>query len=193
MVNVYDNFASPEYFEQLQHVIAGPFQTWYYQDNIVGNFWGKDQLGKHGLNCWVVEQPNVFTDSYTSGLLTNLLLQMKTVINRENVLRSRLDMTFYTPNDTECYPHIDDIVPHIATIFYFNDSDGNTVIYNEKYDSEDGIYSSKVIKEKKIELTVQKEIEPKANRLITFDGSFIHTGNVPCKHNNRIILNSNFN
>ena len=194
MINVYDNFVSPDYLEQLQNVVRSPYQAWYYQDNIVGNFWGSEDLGKHGFNCWVVQYPNTFIDSYVAGLLTNLLMEMKKVTTCENILRSRLDMTLYKDGDTKCYPHIDDNNPHIATIFYFNDSDGNTVIYNEKYDGEDGQYSSKVIQQKGIadKLTIQQEIEPRANRLLVFDGSYIHTGHVPSKHNSRVILNSNF-
>ena len=180
--------------EQLQNVVAGPYQAWYYQDNIVGNFWGQTQLGRHGFNCWVVENPNVFVDSYASGLITNLLMKMKRVTKCDNIIRSRLDMTLYTPDNNKCYPHIDMPQPHIATIFYFNDSDGNTVIYNERYDGENGEYSSKAIQEKGLEekLTIQQEIEPKANRMVAFDGLYIHTGSVPAKHNTRVILNSNF-
>ena len=103
-------------------------------------------------------------------------------------------MTLYAPSDNKCHPHIDDVVPHLATIYYFNDSDGNTVIYNERYDGENGEYSSKAIQEKGLEekLTIQQEIEPKANRMVAFDGLYIHTGSVPAKHNTRVILNSNF-
>ena len=194
MIKVYDNFVDDEYMEQLQNVVAGPYQAWYYQDNIVGNFWGQTQLGRHGFNCWVVENPNVFVDSYAAGLITNLLMKMKRVTKCDNIIRSRLDMTLYTPDNNKCYPHIDMPQPHIATIFYFNDSDGNTVIYNERYDGENGEYSSKAIQEKGLEekLTIQQEIEPKANRMVAFDGLYIHTGSVPAKHNTRVILNSNF-
>ena len=128
MIKVYDNFVDDEYMEQLQNVVAGPYQAWYYQDNIVGNFWGQDQLGRHGFNCWVVENPNVFVDSYAAGLITNLLMKMKRVTKCDNIIRSRLDMTLYTPENNKCYPHIDMPQPHIATIFYFNDSEGKTVI-----------------------------------------------------------------
>ena len=66
-----------------------------------------------------------------------------------------------------------------------NDSDGPTVIFNEKYEGSTEIDQSK--------LTVQKEIEPKANRLLIFDGHYLHTGHTPAHHNNRVLLNSNFN
>jgi len=59
------------------------------------------------------------------------------------------------------------------------------VIFNEKYELSTEIEQSK--------LTVQKEIEPKASRLLIFDGHYLHTGHTPAHHNNRVLLNSNFN
>ena len=122
--------------------------------------------------------------SYEAGLLTDLLNKMKTGVGCENIIRSRLDMTVYTPGGMRCDPHVDSPHSHVATIFYMNDSDGNTVIFNERFEGSPEIDESK--------LTVQKEIEPKANRLLIFDGHYIHTGHVPAHHNNRVILNSNF-
>ena len=194
MIQVVDNFVDDEYYDQLQTTVTGNWQSWFYQSNIVGEFWGPAKLGKHGFNCWVIEQPNTFVDKYVAGLLTPLFSKMTAFCECETILRSRLDMTLYEAFNNKCYPHIDDIQPHIATIYYFNDSDGNTVIYNERYDGENGEYSSKAIQERGLEdkLTVQQEIEPKANRMVAFDGLYIHTGSVPDKHNTRVILNSNF-
>tara|TARA_B100000287_G_scaffold427279_1_gene476633 strand:+ start:1152 stop:1715 length:564 start_codon:yes stop_codon:yes gene_type:complete len=184
LVKVIDNFVEDDYFSQIQSTVTGDWQQWYYQSNIVGDYWGTGGLGKHGFNCWVVQQPNSFIDSYVAGLLTPLFQKMTGFCECENILRSRLDMTLYAPSDNKCHPHIDDVVPHFATIYYFNDSDGNTVIYNEKFEQEKGIPE---------ELTIQREIEPKANRLVVFDGSYIHTGHTPREHNNRIVLNTNLN
>ena len=39
---------------------------------------------------------------------------------------------------------------------------------------------------------VNEEIEPVSNRLLIFDGLFIHTGCTPSKNNRRILINSNF-
>jgi len=53
-------------------------------------------------------------------------------------------------------------------VYYVNDSDGPTMIEGNL-------------------------IEPKANRLVMFDGHKPHTGASPTKHKTRIIINSNFN
>ena len=184
MIEVIDNFAPQDYFELIQNHVLSWNQPWFYQPNITGKAFGKSGLGKHGFNCHVVKNPNEFLDTYDAGLLTNLLVNMRDGIGCKNILRSRLDMTVYTPGGMKCDPHVDSSDPHIATIFYLNDSDGNTVIYNEPYTKVEDVDG---------ELTVQKEIEPKANRLVIFDGMYIHTGHVPANHNTRVILNSNFN
>lgn len=191
MIEVVDNFAPQDYFELIQNHVLSWNQEWYYQANITSSEFKKNGLGKHGFNCHVIKDKNQFLDTYDAGLLTDLLVKMKTGIGCQNICRSRLDMTIYTPGGMRCDPHVDSPYPHIATIFYLNDSDGNTVIYNEKLDVETNITKQFVdIDESK--LTVQKEIEPKANRLLIFDGHYIHTGHVPAHHNNRVILNSNF-
>jgi hypothetical protein len=58
---------------------------------------------------------------------------------------------------------------NIATVYYVNDSDGDTIFKDSK-----------------------EKITPKANRLIIFDGSLLHTGSSPKNSKTRILLNSNF-
>jgi hypothetical protein len=192
MIEVIDNFAPQDYFELIQNHVLSWNQNWYYQGNITAGVFGKSGLGKHGFNCHIVQNPNEFLDTYIAGLLTDLLIKMKDGIGCQNILRSRLDMTVYTPGGMRCDPHVDCSDPHVSTIFYMNDSDGNTVIYNEKFDVESNI-TKQFINIDESKLTVQKEIEPKANRLLIFDGHYLHTGHVPAHHNNRVLLNSNFN
>tara|TARA_Y100000289_G_C3912687_1_gene145588 strand:- start:30 stop:587 length:558 start_codon:yes stop_codon:yes gene_type:complete len=185
MIEVIDDFAPKEYFDLITYACLGWNQTWYYQNNITAGVWESEGLGKHGFNCWIVQQPNTFCDNYAAGLLTDLIVNMQRSLGCENVMRSRLDMTMYTPGGRLCDAHIDNPNQHTATIFYLNDSDGNTVIYNEKFEGDTNIDQSK--------LTIKQEIEPKANRLLIFDGFHFHTGHVPQKHNTRVLLNSNFN
>jgi hypothetical protein len=35
-----------------------------------------------------------------------------------------------------------------------------------------------------------KKIKPKENRLLVFDGSYLHTGCSPAKYKNRVIINT---
>ena len=64
-----------------------------------------------------------------------------------------------------------------------HDSDGETIIYDEKSTGKTFNYDKMKVKE---------TIQPKANRIVIFDGSLYHTGHSPSKHSNRILINSNY-
>ena len=189
-VTVIDNFLTKEYFDEIQSTIDSSDQPWCYQHNITSVRKKGVGLGYHGFNFWVVNpnKPNNLTEHESSQLLSPLLVEMKGLVGCKNILRSRLDMTLYAGRSKRASPHVDSVKPHTATIFYLNDSDGDTVIYNQVYDpqKDQNRYSIKRW------LTVKKRIQPKANRLLVFDGKYIHTGHTPSKHNSRILINSNF-
>ena len=64
---------------------------------------------------------------------------------------------------------------HFVMLYYVCDSDGDTIIYNEKTISEKG-------------LTVQKKVTPKQGRVVLFDGAYYHTAQQP-NNNIRCIVN----
>ena len=199
-IKIIDNFLDKEYFDKIQsHIESGHF-PWNYMDNITtyaGSNKIKDpglcriydhlydgsnkikDLGLYGFNRYII---NPHDKPHDLGVFNHLIYEMMRVIGL-NIFRSRLDMTVNRENSIVLDPHVDVLYPHISSILYINDSDGNTIIYNQKYNDYDKFNQ---------QLTVQKEIEPRANRLLIFDGMYIHTGCTPSKHNRRILINSNF-
>ena len=59
-------------------------------------------------------------------------------------------------------------------LYYVCDSDGDTIIFNEKEKSE--------------KYTVQKRVTPKQGRVVLFDGDFYHTAEQPID-NIRCVVN----
>jgi hypothetical protein len=82
-------------------------------------------------------------------------------------------------------PHVDfiDTEGLVTIIYYINDSDGDTIIFNEKKTSSNFIHSDN--------LTIKQKIKPKKGRCIIFDGTYIHAGNNPSTDNPRIVANIN--
>ena len=78
-------------------------------------------------------------------------------------------------------PHCDypKMPQFLTAVYYINDSDGDTVIFNEPYGHRGG-------------LTEKVRITPKQGRLVVFDGKLMHAGNYPTTNNPRFILNINF-
>ena len=78
-------------------------------------------------------------------------------------------------------PHVDYTFPHDTIIYYLNDSDGDTRIFDQ---------NAKTAPDAK-SFTVQQTVEPKENRLLLFDGRQYHTASNPMQVNRRIVLNVN--
>ena len=73
-------------------------------------------------------------------------------------------------------PHIDTKDDHFVMLYYVCDSDGDTIIYNEKVESEN--------------YTIQQRIAPKQGRVVLFDGAYYHTAEQPL-NNIRCVVNYN--
>ena len=86
------------------------------------------------------------------------------------------------PINSHQSPHIDSNVNHWVMIYYVNDSDGDTIIFNEKLEHPHTMESIK-------SLTIKKKITPKQGRIVIFDGSYLHAGTHPRSSNSRIVIN----
>lgn len=103
-------------------------------------------------------------------------LQIKEITrSRSNVSHPALDRR-HTP------PHVDNRDEHYVFIYYVNDSDGDTNIYNEKYDGTSRTQD---------DLTLFKSITPKAGLGVMFSGKVFHTWQPPLNTKARCIINMN--
>tara|TARA_B100001996_G_scaffold22916_1_gene18078 strand:- start:218 stop:769 length:552 start_codon:yes stop_codon:yes gene_type:complete len=178
MMEIIDNFLEEEYFNHIQSKILHADHPWYYMDNISisKEMTTRETYLRYGFNYSLIEPDH---KEYNLGELNKFIYDVSIAANANVALRSRMDMTTNRGKSYKLEPHVDFRYPHITTIFYVNDSDGNTIIYNQQYGDDS-------------ELTIKQEIQPIANRLLIFDGLHIHTGHTPSKHNRRILINSNF-
>ncbi|ADO99069.1 DNA endonuclease V [Prochlorococcus phage P-SSM7] len=185
-IEVIDNFLDQSYIDLVEDWILR-HGKWSYRPNISGDPWGKIQnpwfhglgIKIHDPSCperdtfdstgYTIMIPAILKIQETFGLPLNLM---------ESCIRARFDMTLKAPENSIHDPHVDFNDPHYACILYINDSDGDTVIYNQR--------------NLKDTFTIKKTISPKKNRLVFFNGAYCHTGHSPSKHQNRILLNSNY-
>lgn len=105
----------------------------------------------------------------------------------DKVFRLKFNLQFPHPQySTDLYnvPHIDDAnEKHYSLIWYPEDTDGDTVLFNEMLEEN---------KEEKPKLTIAERVAPKSNRCVMFNGWRYHAGCNPTKYNRRIVLNCNF-
>lgn len=81
------------------------------------------------------------------------------------------------------YPHIDEQSKHFVMVYYAFDSDGDTVLFNEKYDG---------ITNYENNLTELASISPKSGSVVLFNGSRYHSYTRPVDNDLRCIFNVNF-
>ena len=86
------------------------------------------------------------------------------------------------PDNFYSYPHRDSTYVE-SLLYYVNDSDGDTFIFNERMED---------ISLEDIKLTINKRISPKQGRAILFDGEILHAGSPPRIHDSRIIISAVF-
>lgn len=77
-------------------------------------------------------------------------------------------------------PHIDfDTINKISALYYVNDSDGDTFLFNERFDE------TKVPEK----LSIAQRVAPKKNRLVIFDSDRFHASSNPKTNPERIVIN----
>lgn len=89
-----------------------------------------------------------------------------------NLHRVKFNILFQRPDAPEGsynHPHRDVNAKSYSVIYYLNDSDGDTVFFNEVYD---GVEQPK-------SLTIQSKNTPKANTAVLFDSRQLHASSQP--------------
>jgi len=108
----------------------------------------------------------------------------------DTLYRLRLGLIIPTETTFVHAAHIDMDAPHRTALIYFNDSDGDTILYDNLYDFDCGIPSRVCVKQENLELLERHT--PKANTFISFEGNRYHSSSTPTLHKRRIVLNCNY-
>ena len=102
-------------------------------------------------------------------------------VNFDLVYRAQCNLTFSHPSYTIAPPHIDCDKEHKVLLYYVNDSDGDTIIYEQTVkDTPCGSVN--------VDLKEHKRVKPKKGRMVLFDGYRYHCSSQP-KNNYRCIIN----
>ena len=211
-ISIIDDILPITHFNNIQSYVTSNNFAWGYDDNIsLGQDNSPDTVDNYNFGYSSVITKNVMKDkqgnqvlidgpsNYTHLLskdfisfVTPLLWYIKDYAKLEFLIKSRFDMTTRTPKDGYLHSfHVDydKAFPHVSCIIYMNDSDGDTIFFNETSND----FSTKTLDHVKMDdLTIRKKVQPKKGRVVLFDGSIIHSGCSPYNNKNRILLNCQF-
>lgn len=106
--------------------------------------------------------------------------------------RVRLALQLNNGIDHHNGAHTDSEEDHYAALFYFHDSSGDTVFFDQYDDPESGTVDERWFRARTQEYTVKHRVTPQANKLFVFDGHQFHSSSNPVTNPYRVILNLNF-
>ncbi len=188
--NTCHNVWSPYVLSKVKEILMGPEIPWYL---CVTDYYNDDKNQNSHKWQHIAYHKNVggsFAGPYLEMAVWDAL--SKTQQNVDELIRIRCSVTEQGHEHFVGGPHVDTDTPHMTALFYLNDSDGDTIMYNEKYDPSSGYnqydYFTKVIKEP----TVQSTVTPEENKMFWFDGLQYHSSNSPTTVTKRFIINVNY-
>jgi len=127
------------------------------------------------------------TKNYILGVLEN-----KMNLEVDEIFRIKTNWIFRELESKKDYiypPHVDqDNISHWVLLYYVNDSDGDTILYNETEND----FSLNDLISQFPNLTIKHKFTPKQGRAILFWGNRFHCGMPPVTSDFRILINHNF-
>ena len=185
---VIDDFISLEYQEKIKQELLGLDNAfpWNYSEDVTGAG-DYDSQHRPALGHQYVSIDDDYDTSEIESVYHHLFVPMLSKacqhlkMPQTEVLQGRSFLQFPLVNiDTSVVdtPHIDldEGFEHIVVLYYVIDSDGDTIIYNERTESSS--------------YTEKQRVSPKQGRVVIFEGGQYHTAAQPTK-GTRCIVNYN--
>jgi len=186
---IYDNF--------LPDFIADNIENVFTVDSDVPYFFHPTSCGKYGNPYYhlylknkdiIVEAPqfaHYFYDEKHKQINSGYIKYPVSILNifkdkfndiNFNIVRMKANMQLQNKKSNENYtamPHRDFDFEHVVLLYYVNNSDGDTILFEDTTDK----------------LKIAHRIQPKKNRLLVFDGNWLHSSSVPINSEYRVVFN----
>lgn len=176
---ILDDLISEEYANQIEAEMLSNNFPWYYNEKTVGDSYNTQVFDEN-----LIYEDFQFTHNFVTGENSELVSDKISIAELLiGALQDHFDLMFHfkrikanvqfkvTTEKLYNTPHIDTNENHVTIIYYVNDSDGYTYIF------ENGM--------------TKKTIAPKKGRFVIFNGSYYHTGMHPKLSEKRIVINFN--
>ena len=142
----------------------------------------------------LAESKSKYKEHVTSIFYPHFITVLSSIpISYSGIKRMKLNMkhsvssAIGVPDDAVGTPHVDFGMfdPNgVIAIYYVNDSDGDTLIFDQDYRDfrRNGVKGN---------FTLKQSVSPKKGRMVIFDGNLAHSAGLPRKSEVRIVLNIN--
>jgi hypothetical protein len=172
-MKVIDNFLPQEFFDLIINTVIDKEFPWYYHTNSAYNVEGKEDKVSQ-FNHIVIYDGDIKSSLYDAMLNVVEIFKKTTKLNIKGIGRIKLNLLtqkILTPKEHRKTIHKDVEEDSISFILYLNDSDGDTIFYNEN--------KTKIV----------NKVTPKANRCVWFKSNQWHHATPPINTSARYIIN----
>jgi hypothetical protein len=192
-IKIFDNVLPKGYADQIELDISRTGFPWFYIDDVTNK--------NYGNNAGLVHPAYDFNEepSQWHPFIRPLIYTVEELnqVPITQLLRIRVGLLTKNNGDSSIYntPHIDFTVPHYTACYYVNDSDGDTVIFDQKLsDLGSAEHNEQNIKKyvEQAKFTVAKRCSPNKNSLCIFNGERFHSSSMPTTHNKRFVISINY-
>ena len=192
MIEIIDDFLPISYQTKLESLLKSKDFPWYFYEQTSPMSAADYNRGVTVTDSRTLDNPQFVHVSFFKQKNTDLfehfypvvflLEQHKRKSYHDRLLRIKANLVYKRENypaDHYNTPHVDDDAPTETLLYYVNESDGDTFIFNNEARNEN-------------RLSIEHRISPKKGRAILFDSRILHAGSPPTKTETRIVLNFMF-
>jgi len=183
---IIENFLPESYKDEIYNLTTSDEFPWFYNETISGRSinevagFSEVQFGFSHVLFNNGQENSPFYKFFTPMVY---FIEEKTGEKINELIRIRAGLNVKSSQEELVHlPHVDYPYPHKVFLYYVDDSDGDTVMYNEKYDSTFFVEN----------FSVKETISPQRNKGILFDGLRYHSSSSPVKNTRRVAININF-
>jgi len=191
MIEVFDDVISKDYQRNILNLVNEEDFPLYFRPNIVTYNYSDVAANIHGFTHQLFEN-NKSTSTYFNTIYPMVLgITEKTGVKFNRLERMRFNFVLGNPDSKLDYhmPHVDNYTSHLVAIYYVNDCDGDTVIFDQFLDEQTNERDDQILEMNN--WTVKKRVSPKMGRLLVFDGRQYHTSSYTKTQPYRCVINMN--
>ena len=173
MIETIDNIISKSHQDELLDIVTDASFDWHYLEDVTHEIADETRNNTPGFINLLVND-NGKQRSGKEHMFTAPLYEYLNRTNQKIVALHRMRLGFLLNNSTYDHnnKHVDYTFPHKVALYYLNDSDGDTVLWDNE---------------------AVTRVTPRKGRLCVFDGAIPHASSCPKEYSTRIVLTYNFN
>jgi hypothetical protein len=191
MIQVIDNIIPPTAQQRIIDLVNERNFRWYYRRTVsyqhpsdVPSFFTNMETSGYACPAYIKDTLDVQELMPFAQQIFDSMHDM-TGIKVNDLIRVTYNVLYQHPSkeftkDTWNSAHCDQQVDHKVLLYYIDDSDGDTFIFNEK------------VGETFDKFTIKQRVTPKRGSAVLFDGTHYHASSNPLKSFKRYTINFNF-